>query len=76
MSAQTDIFGQPVGETSTHTEYGNRMLRDTVFGKRGSVERTNGFNGHDGAYYAGGPKVFEPVERTVTTIVGPWEARS
>lgn len=49
------------------------MLRDNSFGKRGSVElHPNGLDPYDGAYYAGGPKMFEVVERTVTVVTGPW----
>ncbi len=72
MSVETDLFGTPTGKTTETTEYGNRMIRDNSFGKKGSVEHSNGSNAYDGAWYAGGPKMFEPVQRTVITIVGPW----
>lgn len=70
----TDLFGVPVGAQTTHVEFGERFLRDCAFGKKGHVNpRPNDWNPYNGAYYAGGPKTFEVVQRTVTTITGPWE---
>lgn len=63
------------GKRTEAVEYGHRAIRDTVFGKKGDVEIcANDYDPYGGAYYAGGPKVFEVVQRTIVTYTGAWEA--
>ena len=61
------------GKRSEHVEYGERLLRDSPGGKKGHVEqRFNDYDPYGGAYYVGGPKWFERVQRTIVTYEGPW----
>lgn len=61
------------GKRSERVEYGERLIRDCAFGKKGHVEpRPNDWDPYDGAYYEGGPKTFEIVQRTIVTYTGPW----
>lgn len=63
------------GQRSERVEYGERLIRDSAFGKRGAVNpRPNDWNPYDGAWYAGGPKMFEIVQRTIVTYTGGWKA--
>lgn len=62
---------------SEETQWGQRAIRDGVLiGKRGTVRSSpseESARGYDGAHYPGGPKMFEPVRRTIVTYTGAWE---
>ena len=65
------------GRRAERFEWGARSLVDHyVSGKRGHVEPVHTeaqARGYDGAYYPGGPRLFEPVCRTIVTYTGEWE---
>jgi len=73
------LFEVPdMGKREEHIEWGQRAIRDGVLiGKRGTVRTAcseEAARGYDGAHYPGGPKMFEPVHRTITTYTGKWES--
>lgn len=71
-----DLFGDPVGKRTEHVEWGCRSVRySELSGPPGTVSPApseEAARGYDGAYYEGGPKMFEPVCRTVVTITSDW----
>lgn len=73
----SDLFGTPDGKRTERVEWGQRSICDNyLIGPKGTVRPAPGpeaARGHDGAFYPGGPVVFEPVQRTVVTYIGPWE---
>lgn len=71
------LFGE-AGKRSERVEWGCRALRDTtLLGPKGSVRAAPGeeaARGYDGAFYPGGPVMFEPVRRTIVTYTNDWES--
>ena len=75
----SDLFGAPEGMREERIEWGQRSLHDNpLIGPRGTIRSAPSefaARGYDGAFYSGGPRVFEPVRRTIVTYTGPWESR-
>lgn len=75
---ELDIPGIEKGKRTERIEWGQRALEDCfLIGRKGTVRKAYGeeqARGYDDAFYTGGPKVFEAVQRTVVTYTGDWES--
>lgn len=77
MSQRTATNGGETGRRTEQVQWGRRLLRDTAYGRKGTVSPCSDerqASSYDGADYPGGPVVAEAVQRTVVTYTGRWQS--